>query len=222
MMRHVLAPLLMITTSAVAAAQAPDRDGLLAAWEANVRDDAATVRFEPLGDGRYRYATERFPFDGTLEVTEVVIDDRGADGPFGVVTGHVVAELEGVDDDFRRRHATSLGLWESGNTLMWDAGGDGWIPAALWSARLQQRYGGWWTGWLPNLLWLAVPAAIILTLWWFSRRANRQMQEAMAQQQHALEQQDRAMRMHEEGLELTREANRLLTRIVEALEARSR
>ncbi len=219
-MRRGLVVILLGSMASMAAAQVPDRDGLLAAWETAVRDDPATVHFEPLGHGLYRYATDRFPFDGTLEVTEVVIDDRAADGPFAVVTGHVVAELHGLDDDFRRRHATSLGLWESGNTLMWDAGGDGWIPASLWSARLQQRYGGWWTGWLPNLLWLAVPAAIVLTLWWFSRRANRQMKEAMAQQRHALEQQDRAMRMHEEGLELTREANRLLTRIVKALETK--
>jgi hypothetical protein len=187
-----------------------------------VRDDPATLRFEPLGDGRYRFSTEQFPFDGILEVTEVVLDDRGADGPFGVVTGHVAVQLEGLDDDFRRRHATSLGLWESGNTLMWDSGGDGWIPVSEWSAGVQERYGAWWTGWLPSLLWLAVPAVIILMLWGLSRRANRQMREAMAQQQQALEQQDRAMRMHEEGLELAREANRLLTRVVDALETTDR
>jgi hypothetical protein len=221
-MRRVLVLLLMVWVSAVAAAQAPDRDGLLAAWEASVRDDPATLRFDPLGDGRYRYVTERFPFDGTLEVTEVVIDDRGADGPFGVVTGHVAVQLEGVDDDFRRRHATSLGVWQSGHTMMWDPDGEGWIPASEWSARVQERYGGWWTGWLPNLLWLAVPAAVLLILWLLSRRANRQMHDAMAQQQQAIEQQERAMQMHAEGLELAREANRLLARIVDVLESGNR
>ena len=222
MMRRVVVPLLVAWVSAVAAAQGPDRDGLLSAWEASVRDDPATVRFDRLGDGRYRFATDRFPFDGTLEVTEVVIDDRGAESPFGVVTGHVAVELEGVDDDFRRRHVTSLGVWESGHTLMWDPDGNRWIPASQWSARMQERYGRWWTGWLPNVLWLAVPAAILLILWLLSRRANRQMRDAMAQQRQAIEQQERAMRMQEEGLELTREANRLLARIVDALESDDR
>jgi len=221
-MRAGVVVLLLVSVAAVAAALVPDRDGLLAAWETRVRDDPATLRFEPLGDGRYRFATERFPFDGILEVTEVVLDDRGAEGALGVITGHVVVELEGVDDDFRRRHAMSLGLWDSGHMLMWDPDGDGWIPMSQWSARLQDRYGRWWTGWLPSLLWLAVPAVIILMLWGLSRRANRQMREAMAQQQQALEQQDRAMRMHEEGLELAREANRLLTRVVDALETKDR
>ena len=63
---------------------------------------------------------------------------------------------------------------------------------------------------------------LLVTLWWFSRRANRQMKDAMAQQQEALEQQDRAMRMHEEGLELARESNRLLARILDSLESRGR
>ena len=221
-MRRVQVVLLAMVTAAAVHAQVPDRDGLLAAWEASVRDDPATVRFEALGDGRYRYETQRFPYDGGIEVNEVVIDDRGAEGPFGTVTGHVVVDLVDADDEFRRRHATSLGLWESGNTFMWDDDGDGWITVSDWSGRVQEQYGSGWSGRLSVVFWPAMLIGLLVTLWWFSRRANRQMKDAMAQQQEALEQQDRAMRMHEEGLELARESNRLLARILDSLESRGR
>jgi hypothetical protein len=203
-------------------AEGPTREGLVAAWEANLRADSQTTRLEAIGGGRYAFATERFPFDGTLEIVEVVIDDRSADAPFGMVVGHVAVELIGVDDDFRKRHATSLGLWHGAHVLYWSEDESSWIDARTWGAQVQDEYGGWsWFGWLSSGLWIILLLVMIVVLWWLSRRAGRQMKQAMAQQQHALEQQDKAVRMQEEMFELAQDSNRVLTEILEEVRAAS-
>ena len=223
-MRRAVLIVLMIAGGSAAAAHAegPTRDGLVAAWEDNLRADPQTTRLEPLGEGRYAYATERFPFDGTLEIVEVVVDDRSADGPMGVVIGHVSVELIGIDDDFRMRHATSLGLWHGANVLYWSDDDQQWIDARTWSADLQDRYGGWsWLGWLSSGFWIVLLVVMAIVLGWLFRRANRQMKEAMGHQQRALAQQDQAIDAQSEMLDLAKDSNRMLREILEELRAAS-
>lgn len=215
-----IAVVAVVLVAVGAAANGPDRGSLLAAWEAAVQVDPQTLRFERLEDGRYAFATERFPFDGTIEVVEVVIDDRNLEGPLATATGQVVVELEGVDDEFRRRHATSLGIWETGNTLFWDPDDERWVESADWARRIQESFGWSWAGWISSGFWILLLVAVVVVLTLVSRRATGQMKRAMAAQDRALEDQQQALEMNREALELTREANRLLAEILAELRAR--
>lgn len=215
-----IAVIVLVTVAAGVLAAGPDRGSLLAAWEESVRTDPQTTRFERLDDGRYAFATERFPFEGQLEVIEVVVDDRSLEGPMGTAVGQVVVELEGVDEGFRQRHATSIGLWQSGSSLVWDADEARWIGGDEWSRRVQDRFGWSWAGWLSGAFWIVVLVILVVVLGFLSRRATRQMKRAMEAQDQALSDQRRALDMNLEALELTRESNRLLAAILAELRGR--
>ena len=109
--------LVWLGVAVAAESQEPTRENLLAAWEASQREDPQTLVFEKLDDGRYRFATERFPFDGTVRVLNLVIDDRSLSYDAVGVMGIVEADFEDVDDEFRRQYAYSIGLWHTANTL---------------------------------------------------------------------------------------------------------
>ena len=221
-MRYSILVLLLLVSSAAAVTEAPDRDSLLVAWEELQRTDAQTRRFERLDDGRYSFKTERFPFDGTLQVLEVVVDDRLAEGPMsGPTVGHVSVEFEGVDDEFKRRYATSMGLWHSTNVLYWDEASKDWMTSDDWTQGLQDEFApDYWSGWISNGFWIGLLLIVALSLWWVSRRAGRQMNAAMRQQNTALSQQEEALEGQQEALELARESAQLLREIRELLAQR--
>lgn len=228
-MRQIFVAILLLLAVPLAVAAEPTRESLLTAWESLQRADPQTRTFERINDGRYRFATERFPFDGELEIAEVVVDDRSAEIPYGSATGHVAATLVGIDDAFRERYATSLAIWHSDGILHWDDETQGWVGSRAWMNRLQERHaGGLWGTLLSNGFWILLLVVLILSIWPLSRRANRQFEEASAQQalalsnqRDAIESQRRAIDGQQEAIELIRESNRLLREIRDQLAQRS-
>jgi uncharacterized membrane protein len=175
--------------------------------------------FERIEDGRYRFQTERFPFDGVLRVINVVIDDRHVNFGQGIVMGMVEVKLEEVSDEFHRDHAYSIGIWQSGNTLYFDQESEIWLDASEWQQQImdQMPFGGFW-GWCSqNLFWVVFLILLVVMLWWVSRKANRQMNRATELQDKAMAEQERAIKLSEEALEISRDSNRLLRQILEAL-----
>jgi hypothetical protein len=210
--------MVLVAVGASPEATEPSRDSLLAAWEALQRDDPQTLQFERIEDGRYRYATERFPFDGTVRVLNLVIDDRMLEYGTGGVMGVVEADLEKVSDEFRRQYAYSIGLWHGANTLYFDAETGAWLSANDWQSSMVEQYSD--VGWLArysDLGWFLLLAIMVLLVLWLSRRAARQLKIATAAQDKALAEQERAIRLTEEAIEISRDSNRVLKEIRDQL-----
>jgi hypothetical protein len=201
-----------------AGAEEPTRDSLLAAWEEVQRSDPATLLFERLEPGLYRFETEFFPFDGEVRVLNTVVDDRLADTMDGFVTGMVEARLEGVDDDFETDYAYSIALWRASNTLYFDNQAGRWLTSDEFQERMTERYGGLgrWS-WLPNGLFIGFLILVVIVLWWLSSRAGRQMKRATALQDRAMAEQQRAIELTEEALDISRDSNRVLREILATL-----
>ena len=196
----------------------PTRESLLAAWETAQREDPQTIVFEKEENGRYRFATNRFPFDGTVRVLNLVVDDSGVKYPSATVMGVVEAELEDMSDDFRRQHAYSVGLWQAANMLYFDYEHGRWMTSAEWQGFMVDQYASPnFMSWISSSFWLIFLLIIVIVLWWTMRRAGRQFKSATAAQDKALAEQERAIRLTEEAIEIGRDSNRLLRGILEAL-----
>lgn len=214
----LVGPLLMLGASVSPQSEEPSRESLLAAWEASLREDPQTVVFEKLDDRRYRWSTERFPFDGVVRVLNLVIDDRSLEYAASGVVGVVEVDLDGVSDEFRRQYAYSIGLWQSANTLYYDADAGQWRSAIEWQSSLVESYSdGGWLAWFSGWMWLLFLAIMVLVVFWLSRRASRQMKRAMAAQDKALAEQERAIRLTEDAIEVSRDSNRVLREIRDLL-----
>jgi hypothetical protein len=210
--------LMLAAGGATAQVAEPNRDSLLAAWEALQRDDPQTLQFEKIEDGRYRYQTERFPFDGTVRVLNLVIDDRMLDYGAGGVMGVVEVDLEEVSDEFRRQYAYSIGLWHGANTLYFDGETGEWVTANDWQSSMVDQYSDVsWYARYSDYLWLLLLAIMVLLVLWLSRRAARQLKIATAAQDKALAEQERAIRLTEEAIEISRDSNRVLKEIRDLL-----
>jgi hypothetical protein len=210
--------MVLVVVGASLEATEPSRESLLAAWEALQRDDPQTLQFEKIEGGRYRYATERFPFDGTVRVLNLVIDDRMLDYGTGGVMGVVEVDLEEVSDEFRRQYGYSIGLWLGANTLYFDNETGEWVSASDWQSSMVEQYsdvGSYARYW--DYLWLLLLAVMVLLVLWLSRRAARQLKIATAAQDKALAEQERAIRLTEEAIEISRDSNRVLKEIRDQL-----
>jgi len=213
--------LLVLSTPAFSQVEEPTRQSLLAAWEAGLRGDPQTLVFEKLEDGRYRWSTERFPFDGVVRVLNLVVDDRTFEYAASGVVGVVEADLEGVSDEFRRQYAYSIGLWHTANTLYFDTDTGEWQTAAEWQSSMVERYSdGGWLAQVSGWSWVLFLSVMVLIVFWLSRRASRQMKTAMAAQDKALAEQERAIRLTEDAVEISRDSNRVLKEIRDLLKER--
>jgi hypothetical protein len=213
--------LFTLSASVFSQAEGPSRESLLVAWEANLRGDPQTLVFERLEDDLYRWSTERFPFDGVVRVLNLVVDDRTFEYAASGVVGVVEADLEGVSDEFRRQYAYSIGLWQGANTLYFDADSGEWQSASDWQNSMVEHYsGGGWLALFSGWAWVIFLAAMVVVVFWLSRRASRQMKKAMAAQDKALAEQERAIRLTEDAIEISRDSNRVLKEIRDLLKER--
>jgi hypothetical protein len=207
--------------SAAAATPSSGEAGLMAAWEASVRTDSGTVTFENVGEGRYRFATSRFPYDGELRVLSVAVEPMPVEEAGAGAMGTVDVELTGADEAFQRRYAAAVARWQAGNTLYWDDGDGRWLTAREWQGRLRQKYGRRsWVSWSSGLFWIFLLFFLVLFLWWATRRTSKQMDWARNAQEKALAEQARAMALSEKALALSEETNGLLAQILEELRKR--
>ncbi|HKR02012.1 MAG TPA: hypothetical protein VJT09_15130 [Pyrinomonadaceae bacterium] len=167
----VIAAVLLLLAAGTGAAAQPSKESLIQAWENIQKSDTETVVFEKLGDNRYKFKTNRFPFDGELRILNVIIDDRFSDSEFAAVTGTIEYDLVGISDEVEKKYERSYSLWKANNTLYFDSETKSWMPARDYqvkaTARAREMMGAegyiegrpkqnyWWTAllsWLPFLL----------------------------------------------------------------------
>jgi hypothetical protein len=225
---------LLAATMAVSGAQSQPSDGLdalrtslLERWERAQREDPQTLRFEDLGEGRYRFHTERFPFDGELKVVNL-----GVDALDGWVTddyriGVVEVELKDLPEGFMQRHAYSVAQWRSHNQFYFDVRAGQWLTPAQWQNALSgpmppedapQSAPGCIVDWVYVLLIAVFMLAVALLI----GKASGQFRRATSAQDEALAGQRRALELSEQALENARESRLLLTEIRDLLHERNR
>ncbi|MEM6553366.1 MAG: hypothetical protein AAF750_14715 [Planctomycetota bacterium] len=129
-------PLLILSTAllwllfpalAYADTPPPSKESLIAEWEQRQIDDPLTKTFEPLGNGRYRFATERFPFDGEIQIDYATIQKWNfvEDSPY--FRGIIVIVLLEIDEDFREKYNTAIAQWSNRTTLLYDSQQQSWL-----------------------------------------------------------------------------------------------
>ena len=101
----VVAGLLTLAIPTVPTA-ALTRESALDAWVEIQQSDPQTLVFEKIGEKRYHFSTERFPYDGELDVVNVAIDDLGIIGDDPLDNRIAIIEVDFVDmpDEVRQRH----------------------------------------------------------------------------------------------------------------------
>jgi hypothetical protein len=205
-----------------ASAQEPSEASFVSAWERCRKAEPQTLTLEKIEEGRYRFKTKAFPFDGELKVLSVSIGDPYSEEYVaGMTPGTVEVELVGFAEDTARKYAGSFARWQMGNTLYFDRDAGRWLTAKEWQAKIARKYGRWsWLGWVSGSFWFLFLLVLAVFLWWVARRSGRQMKEALAGQRKVLADHEKVMAIAERSLAASEESNRLLAEILEELRKR--
>jgi hypothetical protein len=171
----------------------PSKESLIQVWEEIQKSDPETVVFEKIEDNRYKFKTNRFPFDGELKILNVIIDDRFSNSEFGLQTGVVEYDLVGLSDETIKKYQRSYSLWQGNNTLYYDKETNAWVSLKQYQSKMlaksrdetqPEEYAGgaarrrnfWWDillSWLPILL------IIVLWIWLFKKMGMNRNREHM-------------------------------------------
>lgn len=229
-------------TAARAQQQQATRDSLVRAWEQAQKGDPETVAFEKVGERRYRFKTNRFPFDGELKVLKATVtesaggygDEESAGGyEAAAAVGVIEYDLVGLSEEVSEKYEHSYANWQATNTLYFDSGRRSWVTSDEYRAHMTAKYretartlerreqdaqqAGLWlrlaTVWAPILLLLG------FFVWIWNRTGIKRQREYMNLTALHMQRAEEQMQM---GREHMRRSEELLERIAEAAEAANR
>lgn len=225
-MRRLILLLVLLPAMAWAA---PDRAGLINAWESAMRRDG-TLEAQP--GGGYHYRNEAIGYDGSVAITSAIVRSDGVEnigqadmGAMGTVDFDLVDMPERPKDSL----STGLMLWKAERqNFVYDDGQQAWRTMAEW-ARSQYGDGDGARRPFALLRWLmdyAIPVGLVALLvavfWWLSR-AQRQssstMKDASEVNRAARENVERAAQLQDQQKALMDESIALARRNTELLEA---
>jgi hypothetical protein len=192
---------------------APTEQSLIAAWENQQRNDPNTLVFENISPDIYHFKTERFPFDGELQILNVTVDEQifGFDG--SVIMGIIEPELLDLPEDFSRKYSYSYSSWLQNNILYYDKEEEKWLSAKEYYSKAKKT--------LPNssfldtmdyipLLFLFFIILLLIFVYKIQRR-NRLYLD------HARELSQKETDLAEKTYQLSRNSNKLLKEILKEL-----
>ena len=116
----------------------PSQESLLKAWEQVQKSDPDTLVFEKIAEGRYRFKTGRFPFDGELKVLKVSVEDPGEDYNYSTY-GVVEYDLPGLSEEVKKKYERSYSKWQGTNTLYFDKEAGSWLSSEQRRAKMAAR-----------------------------------------------------------------------------------
>ena len=229
-MRRVILLLLLLPALARAA---PDRAGLIRAWESEMRSDGV---LDAQADGSYHYHSEAIGYDGNVKLlTAIVSKDRLGGGAFDGMDARGSVDFDLPDLPTAAAGSESVGLlsWKAQRqNFIYDDATQKWLSMTAW-AQTRYRSGGgvFVTKWLFDY---AVPIgllALILAVFWgatrVARRANKQLGASDDITRRSRENLDRAAKLQEtqqarmqESIELARRNTATLEAILEELRRR--
>lgn len=195
------AALLVALSHATARAAQPTQASLVKAWEEVQRNDPETVTFEKTGEGRYKFKTERFPFEGELKILKATVndysyggdDDEGYAAPTGYVAGVIEYDLVGLSAEVEKKYERSYSNWKMNNTLYFDKEGGEWLSLDKYRAKMvaaakkttdaqkQQEQGNKsYNVWLSFAFWWGpVFLLMVFYVWYMKKTGIRRNREYM-------------------------------------------
>ena len=228
----ILAGLALLVLTQLAAA-APDRDSLVAAWEAHVRELPGTQSFEKTGDDSYRLTDTDLPYDGELKVLGALV--RSSESPgFEIEFTHLgMVEFELSDLPAERLTSQVYYYWLADRqTLHYSKETGQWVDTAVYRDAISEWYPestsfGALSFMVSYGIWILLG---IVLIWGFiavgqqTKKAQALMDDSASLNDKASANLDRAEKLQDEVLAIARESrdlqaenNRLLGQMLETL-----
>ena len=190
------AAVLVIALAHATAQAQPSSQSLVEAWEQLQRSDPETLAFEKIAERRYRFKTNRFPFDGELKILKATIDDSLADFEYAHIHGVIEYDLVGLSEEVVKKYEHSYESWQENNGLTYDKESSSWMsPEQLRvksaakvkqatrtqeEAKAGEEKARKTATWVNIAMWWG-PVLVLLVLWaWFMRKTGiRRQREYM-------------------------------------------
>jgi hypothetical protein len=171
-----------------AAAQKPSKESLIAAWEEIQKADPETKVFEKISNGRYRFKTERFPYDGELVILNTVISPWWSDKDKEDFQGSLEVDFLGMPKEMQEKLSVSLWKWKNETNTLWNRGKAGkWMKGTEYS-KAQDAERQFWSHWGKKEWALnLVSLAVVIGLLWFSIYSVKMMRRDAAVRKQLLE-----------------------------------
>lgn len=221
--------LLLILLVPALAAAAPDRAGLIEAWEAAMRRDG---ELEARADGDYRYRSEAIGYDGRLKRLTAIVraDGMAGEGLHGIqATGSVDFELPDLPVSSQGLQSPGLLSWKSERqNFFYDIDKQAWLSMAEWTRAFRtpgedeetpSRWPEWARNYGPLLVLLVFLAAVLAGAARQQRRVRALMAESHEINRMGRENLDRAAELREAQRAATQESLELARRGAATLEA---
>ncbi|HEY6941338.1 hypothetical protein [Dokdonella sp.] len=227
-MRRLVFPILLLPTLAFAA---PDRAGLIQAWEAAMRRDG-TLEAE---DGGYRYRSESLGYDGSVRLLAAIVRAEGGHGADHVAArGTVDFDLPDLPVAQPATPLAPVGVasWKAERqNFVYTDDRQAWLSIAEWAAAYyrddERASDGFWSRWSLVLGLLGVLLLAFALVFAVQRRAWRLLRESADVNRlgreniaRAAELRDAQFAATQESLELARRNAATLAAILEELRRR--
>lgn len=221
--------LLWILLLPALAAAAPDRAGLIEAWEAAMRRDG---QLEPQADGDYRYRSDSIGYDGRLKRLTAIVRTDGMPGegvPGIQATGSVDFELPDLPMSSQGTQSPGLLGWKSERqNFFYDIDRQAWLSMSEWARAdrgpgdeqaAPDRWRAWALTYGPLLVLFVFLAAVLAGASRQQRRVRALMAESHEINRMGRENLDRAAELREAQSAATQESLELTRRLAATLEA---
>ena len=133
------AAVLVIALAHATAQAQPSQQSLVEAWEQLQRSDPETLAFEKIAERRYRFKTNRFPFDGELKILKATIDGATDDFDYGYVQGVIEYDLIGLSEEVVKKYEHSYENWQENNRLTFDKESSAWMSPEQMRVRVAAK-----------------------------------------------------------------------------------
>jgi hypothetical protein len=196
----------------------PTEESLIEVWESFQKEDPKTIIFEKLSKNRYHFKTERFPFDGELEILNITVDEQTSSFEGGFVLGVIEVELLNLPEDFLEKYSYSYSAWIQNNILYYDKEEEKWLSDEEYYGKMKEKIPtSFFLDILNYLPFLFLFFIIILIIIAFSiQKKNKRYLE------HAYDLNEKQMQLIEKSIKLSQKSNKLLSEILKELKKKKK
>ena len=188
----------------------PTEESLIKAWEGFQKEDPKTIIFEKISESRYRFKTDRFPFDGELKILNITVDEQTASFEGGFVLGVVEVELIDLPKDFLEKYSYSYSAWIQDNILYYDTEEKKWLSDEEYYGKMKEKIPtGFFFDILNYLPFLFLFLVIMILL-----IAINVQQKNKKYLKHAYDLSEKQMQLIKKSHKLAQTSNELLSKIL--------
>lgn len=191
----------------------PTEESLIKAWEVFQKRDPKTLVFEKLSKNRYRFKTERFPFDGELKILNITVDKQTSSFEGGFILGVIEVELVDLPKDFLEKYSYSYSAWIQDNILYYDTEEEKWLSDEEYYGKMKEKIPTSFfydiLNYLPFLFLFFI--IVILIIAFNAQQKNKRYLN------HAYDLSEKQMQLIEKSHKLAQKSNKLLSEILKEL-----